>query len=283
MSSWRLDLLPDLISAVLADFKLYWKYYVVAFASIASGIVLLMRRKQVNVSPLSLMIQFSALALLAHMTSLFLAYLGTGFVDWEIKRAASLQRYGTQVGFATCAFGLTALGSRCLVWIQQKNFQMKAGRAAMAAAPIYALALLLVLVPMLRGGKYFLEGRAESRPLAVTALKTLPPGTRVAIVGEEWSSNFAQFAAWIDIPAAQRPIVAAYQTNQIHSDLPHTRSVIAKWMDDQTIDNILMLNSLDLALDLGLPAEPDQLWSRKTGTWQVLRLNRMDRHKLPPF
>ena len=38
--------------------------------------------------------------------SLMLAYLGTGFADWEIARAASLQRYSMHFGFAACATSL---------------------------------------------------------------------------------------------------------------------------------------------------------------------------------
>ena len=52
------------------------------------------------------MLGFVALAMPLHFASLMLADLGTGFADWEIARAASLQRYSMHFGFAACATGL---------------------------------------------------------------------------------------------------------------------------------------------------------------------------------
>ncbi len=282
LSQWRFDLLPDLISGFLRDFAAYWRYYLGVLAVVAAGVGALFTRKRATPAPLTFMCMFAALAMLAHLASLFAAYLGTGFLDWEIKRAHSLQRYSMQIGYTACVVGLTFVAAKALeVALRESPGARVRSSARLAAVPLALLVYgYFVVLPSASIGKYFSRTRAESRPLAVLALKQVAADSRTAVIGDEWSVNIANYVAWRSFSAADRPALVARDNIEERRDLPHAEASIAEWIEDPSIDSILMLNAVDLAIDLRLEHEPDYVWERDTGAWRPLKLDRSNRHEL---
>lgn len=271
LSAWHLDMAGQLAHAIRNDLFDHWQYYGLLIAAIVLGLWRAVRRT-VPPSRLELMLTFAALAAVAHLAFLLLAYVGGGFADWEIARAASLQRYSTQVGFAVCALALIAVAVYSIERFP-RAFQQRAVLAAGAVclACIYAADLLY---PSLQIASGSVRTVVEARALADKALLLTLPRERTALIGQKWSVLLAYYASWADIPAQRRPLIVAKEQGCDREDIERANLRINDWMSDARVDAIVLLDARELAQGLGLQPASDQIWRRKLRQWRVVDLGR---------
>ncbi len=275
LSIWRWDLLTALLVAVVEDVKTFWIYYAMLVSALMAGIAALFRPVSRS-SPIHLMLAVASLGMLGHFASLMAAYLGTGFEEWEIRRAASLQRYTTQFGFSVIAIGFVALATKVLPMLHRVLSAPKLRRrnAFVGFGALAVLYLGLCIYPTLSYARYFYEYQSKSRDPAARALAFIPDAGRVAIIGEEWSVLLARYAS-LDVGLRERPVIVSWDLAWARDHLPLAESRISEWMSDRTVDYILLLDAPDIAVALGLSSERDHLWDRAAGAWRAIDTGRL--------
>lgn len=288
-SEWRFDLLTHLLNGALADVRSYLYYYVlILMTTIAGSITLLrhalLRRSQravpaagnsyavavSNSARLSMALGFVALAMPAHLLSLFAAYLGTGFTEREIIRAASLHRYSTHVGFSMSVFGLTAILAIMLPLLRNRFSRMTPRRWLIGITAAYVLLLAgKVALPSLQYGLYYMDNEAL-RDSAARAAKILPSTDTFAVLGSEWGVNFANYESWRPRDATHGPMMHAWHRMKTADDVEGGRDAFKRWSTDPLIDHIWILDFPLLASELTDLKGRSLVWSRSTGRWRVI-------------
>ena len=269
---WRYDLLGPLFTAVLADFAAFGRYYALLGVVIVAGLVSLWRRDP-SASVPRLMLGFVALAMPMHFGSLMLAYLGTGFADWEIARAASLQRYSMHFGFAACATGLTVAAAWALETARPAFARPASARPViLGVVGIGLVYAVTVLYPTLGYARYHFKDIAPARQLAVAVLARLEPGQQVAVMGGDWAVQFAKYVSWTAFVPTQRSTIGGWELASTRAQRDKARARILEWQTNPLIDVILIIDAQDLAVALELPAAPNHRWSRASGRWTVENL-----------
>ena len=275
---WRFDLLPALLNACWAVVQEHQMFYLLVLAAIALGGYALVGKQQRPMTTIATLIAISGIAFIGHTATLIMAYLGTGFEDWEVRTASSWQRYVSQMGFSSCAAVLLLLFLR--VSRIMRPVANSITRSYLLIAVTAALAYLPVTASAIGTLHYYDRYRDESRRLAIAALKEIPAQSRLAVMGEHWSTNFLLYSAWADIPAASRPWLTAFHRVRTYDEVPEAVNLISQWMSDPSIDCILVLDLADFAPVIGLPAAPDHVRCRVDAQWKVLELGRQTVDKL---
>lgn len=275
---WRLDQLPLLAVACFDVMAASWPFSVLVSLSLVLGVRAMLRRQRDSILTLDLLLALAGLTFLGHAASMAFAYLTFGFEDYEIAGAHSWQRYVGQAGFACCAAVLIAMLSR----LPARGLSVESGRArrVLLLAGIAAIAYVPTVLSAAGTVGFYQRARQESRELAVESLTRIPPHSRVAVLAEDWSRIFVQYSSWAEFDAASRPHVITFSDMQSQIDIPVGQGVISTWMQDSSIDCILLLNVIDFAPVINLPAEPDHLWCRSDDDWQTLDLGRQNLHRL---
>lgn len=288
-SEWRFDLLKDLLSGAFADVRSHFSYYLLILSTLIAGLIALLRltlfHRKTGESPsvadnayammfgrtkLSMMLVFVAFAMPAHLISLLAAYLGTGFTEREIVRAASLHRYSTHVGFAMSVLGLIAISAVVVSYLRVRFNQISSRRWMMAAAAAYVLLLVgKIALPSLQYGLYYLDNEAL-RSVASRVAGVLPPTDTFAVLGSEWGVNFANYESWRPRDKAHGPIMRAWHRMKTADDIAGGREVFKQWLADPAIDHIWVLDFPLLAGELTDLEGRSLVWSRSTGKWRVL-------------
>ncbi len=109
LGEWRLDLLGSFLVSVRADVLSHWPYYGLVSATCAVGFLSLIKRSLIASPTARLLLGFVSVAMSLHVASLVMTYVAVSFLDWEISRALSFQRYSAHVGFSVCVVGLVVL------------------------------------------------------------------------------------------------------------------------------------------------------------------------------
>jgi hypothetical protein len=108
----------------------------------------------------------------------------------------------------------------------------------------------------------------------------LPPHARIAVMGHEWSRIFILYSAWADVDATRRPWVTEYYEVAYRADIPRARARLARWLQNESIDCILILDGADFAASADMPPAPDLVRCAPDKDWRVLELGRRDIHRL---
>jgi hypothetical protein len=266
LRQWHFELLRPFARAVLRDFAEHYVYYLFVFGVVSVGAVALLKPRLIPDRNHRLVLGFASVAMMGHLSSLFLAYFGTGFYESEIARAASLQRYSSQVGFACSVVGIALLA--LAVW----PYARRNKHAKTLSAGLYAVTVaLFVIFPALRQRHYFFSNLGHKRDIAAQALAALPANEHVAVLGDTWPIRFLTYLVWINADASTPTIVDVEMTNY-RSDWSQVRERYESWMTDRNIDDVLLLEEQDFMSDLGIGTHSDALWNRQTG-WRMLDLN----------
>jgi hypothetical protein len=277
LAQWRFDLMDELAVAMLGDFKANYVYYGVVFAVVLCGLLFLLRPQVCPNRNVRVVMGFVSLAMLMHLAALFLAYLGGGFSDDEIVRAASLQRYSTHVGFSACAIGLTVFALGLSRYGRAAAVRSARAWVRPGILVLYSVGLIGGIgVPALRWTRSFQNGLAQTRFFAEDALSAVPKGNRVAIVGEYWSVRLFAYLAQI-LP--QAPEIAAAENIDTAAQWNDARERYAMWTQDPSIANVVLIDAESIAIDLGIGPHSDLIWSRETNQWQILQLHRPDPYR----
>lgn len=271
LSEWRFDLIPQLLKGIVAELKSSAVYYAMLLLTVVAGLVSLVRARFIKNARLSLMLGFLAVALPIHITSVLAAYLGTGFGDVEIVRAASLHRYSTHVGFAACTLGLVTLAWAVLPYARTRFSGLTRKHALALILGLYLIPLgYFVLLPSVRGGSYFLRGFEDLRNTAMRISKTMPADESFVVLGEQWAINFAGYASWNPSAVSHGPSIKGQKIVQSAADLDVARKLLSEWMSDESIDHVWLFNAHLLNVDIGVPDAPNVIWSRASGQWRVV-------------
>ncbi len=273
-AEWRFDLIPALWGGIVDDLRLRYIYYPMVFLTIAAGLVALVRPGFIRNEKLAFMVSFVAIAMPLHWASLLAAYLGTGFAEVEIQRAASLHRYSTHVGFAVCATGWLVLLAEILPRAHAALRRVSARQAAGLTLAVYAVALgFVVLLPGVLMGAYFRKNFEDLRDTAVRIAATLPASDTVVVLGNEWGINFANYASWNPRAERRTAEMVNHKIVMYDADIAPGQQLLSEWMADPSVDHVWMFDAQPLNRLLRLPdAEAENLiWSRSTGTWRTVR------------
>jgi hypothetical protein len=275
LHAWRFDLAEEMVRSIVRDFRTHWIYWPYAGLTVAVGLISLLRRATLSDPTTRLLVGVTSVAMLLHVASLLAAYLGTGFDVLEIRQAACFQRYSSQVGYALCVSGLVAFA--------QKGLAARAGRlpslttAQVTAWGVTACAVLFLALTVRPTLALAVKADRDEqrRKLALEALKTVPGGTRVAVIGDRWSLNFLRYESWVDLRADERPRwIARHQV--VRADTRQSdQALLERWTCDPNIDAILLVDAREFARQSGLNIAPDQIWRRDEHAWRVLRLPRL--------
>jgi hypothetical protein len=278
LGDWRLDLIDDFLVAwweVIGDNLMF---YALSFLAVVAGLRALLRRHGTALTPLALLLGIAGIAFLGHIASLLLAFVGIGFDDWAISSADSMQRYGGQVALASCTAGLLLVATRV---ISSRRFSGTVAKASpLAFAGIALLAYAPTLVAAAGNIRYYEEARKPARHLALTALQTLPPHTRVAVAGEIWPAVFTRYLGWAGFTPATRPLVVAARQIDKWIHVPHSKEIVDGWLQDPAIDCVVLINAIEFAQRYGLAARPDQIWCRNDPRWKTLDLGAHETNRL---
>lgn len=271
VAEWRFDLVRGLLAGALIDIKARSFYYAIVLFTVIAGLVSLVRASAFKNEKLSLMLGFVALAMPIHFLSLFVAYLGTGFNQMEILKAASLHRYSTHVGFATCVFGLVALICLALPYAGNLLSRVTRAQAIALGAGLYAIpACFNILLPGLYAGSSYLKSYQGLRDSAAMVSRVIPAAESVAIIGSEWAMNFASYELWRPAEARRGPLFKGRKISQTDADLSSAMEHLDRWMSDQSIDHIWLFDDKPLNAALGHAQALNVVWSRATGQWRVI-------------
>lgn len=179
---WRFDLLPSLARSAGAEVADHGIYYALLAVMTAMGV----RGWWRMTDRVDRFMALTALIVLGHFATLFLAYMAASFTEAEVAGAASFHRYGTQVGLQVLGAAVLALGCRAA---ERDTGRQAAGRHAPGRWLVAACVMVILAgAPYLHRERndferYFLQ---QGRDLA----DTLPAGSQVGLLG------------WQDLPYA---------------------------------------------------------------------------------
>jgi hypothetical protein len=272
LSQWRFDMLPALLKGMWADYKVEWFYYSLIILTVLAGWGALLSRSLVKHERLAMLLGFVAVAMPIHFASLVMAYLGTGFNEMEIAKAASLHRYSSHIGFAVCTFGMAAIVWAVLRYAANAGIALTTRRVAIAALALYAIPLgLNILLPSVYAGSfYFKNYKGLSDSAAMIAERVIPPHESVAIFGPDWAILFGSYHSWRLTNPALGPVFKDRKIVASAADLPSADQYLKRWMADKSIDHIWLFDAEVLNTALGTEHSRHILWSRSTGTWRVI-------------
>lgn len=276
LTEWRWDLVPALLHGVVADVRQFPGYYALLSTTVAAGVLTFFRPGLVRDRRLGFVLATIALAMMGHFVTVLSAYLGTGnfFSDAEISRAASLHRYSSHVGYATCVVGMLAIGS--FVVRHVRPLLARTGRARNAIVfTIAALVYAGSLVQNVARDAYFevkfaMLFQVPRQAFATEVLRDIPSDSRFAVFSSFWVENFVQYAAWNPGGSRSGPIMIGQSIIESEADLPRARRELSIWMAQDSVDYMVLADARLLNVALGLPADATMLWSRTTGIWQEL-------------
>ena len=276
LAKWSFDLADDLLFAMLKILKTHTTYSVLVLATMAVGLLSLVRRSFIANPTLRLLVGFVSVMMALHVATLFAAYLGSGFEDWMIITASSFPRYTSQVGYAVCITGLFLAAVKCLpiAW----SILSRLPPRAVAATCLLGCALVFLIDTVRPTLAYASTARdqAHRRQFALEALRTIPPGHRLAAAGSKWSVNYLRYVYWVDLDEDERPTlvdrVVFYETDRSCA----MSETLAQWLRNPAIDDVLLVDADDFARRCEQNTAPDQVWRRSSGEWQTIRLARSD-------
>lgn len=265
LAEWRFDLFAAMTRGMWADVVLWWKYYLAVATAIFLGFATIVR----GMSKIRVMLAVLSLAMVAHLVSLVTAYLGTGFYEYEIRKAASLQRYSSQVGFALVTTLLLAASAKVVPLLMR--FRQK----LLIPLSVYGLGVLVWMAwPALVLANWFFTLLQPPKVCAAEAIRRMQPKAHIAVIAPEWSANFVGYLAWSEVDSTHRPYIVARSHLNTVNDLEVAKQRIREWMTDESIDSILLLDANILADEIGLGMLPDALWSRTSRNWIPIDLGR---------
>lgn len=271
LGQWRFDLVPALLSGMWADIKVELYYYLLVLATTGVGWIALFRRPFVANERFALLLSFVGVAMPIHFASLFVAYLGTGFNEMEIAKAASLHRYSSHIGFAVCIFGLILVALAALRYAARLNLRLTAPKAIAVVLGLYALPLgFNILLPCVYAGAFYFKQYKGLSDSAEKIAKLIPPGESVAIFGPDWSILFGSYHTWRPTSATRGPIFKDRKIVASAADLPAADQYLKRWMADESIDHIWLFDAEVLNTALGTPHRRHIIWSRASGHWRVV-------------
>jgi hypothetical protein len=276
LAKWSFDLANELLFAMLKILQTRTTYSVLVLATMAVGLVSLVRRSFIANPTLRLLVGFVSVMMALHVATLFAAYLGSGFEDWMITTASSFPRYTSQVGYAVCVTGLFLLAVKCLpiAW----SILSRLPTRAVAATCLLGCALVFLIDTVRPTLAYASAAReqAHRRQFALQALRTIPPGHRLAAAGSKWSLNYLRYVYWVDLNEEERPTlvdrIVFYETDST-CDMSET---LARWLRNPAIDDVLLVDADTFTRRCEPNVAPDQVWRRSVGEWQTIRLARGD-------
>lgn len=280
LHEWRFDLVHQLLWGLKKEFIAHWFYYTWVIATMALAVATLFRRSLIAHRDTRLLVGFTSLAMLLHVMSLVLAYLGTGFADWEVRTAASFQRYSAHVGYSVTIAGFLAVAPPG-IQLARRAFRGNTRRVALGGTAVLCVLVFVrqVAAPALEFAHSFAP-RWEERRLAAMALRALPPGDHFAVAAPFWSLTMLNYVLSTELRDAERPVLLGEREVELPKDLPLVELDMTRWLADPRLDGILLLDETELGARRGLAAAPDQLWSAHTTRWVALDLGRGSPHQL---
>ena len=206
--NWRFDLFPALLNASWAVVQQHQSFYLLVLLAVALGCYALVAKRRRPLTTIDAMIAISGIAFIGHIATLIMAYLGAGFEEWSVRIASSWQRYASQVGFSCCAAVLL------LAFLRLSAIRLPAALSGTRSYLLIAITAVLAYLPVAASAigtlRFYEKDRDESRRLALAALTEIPAQSRLAVMGELWSTNFLLYSAWAEIPVALRPRLQAF-------------------------------------------------------------------------
>jgi len=273
---WRFDLMREFVRSCLGILRLNLLFYFFGVLALVLGLRAVLSRNRRPPNALELALAISGLALMGHLASLVLAYVSAGFEEWAVQQAFSWQRYASQVGLASSTAALLALGllirNRLRVPVGTKK--SKVAVVLLAAAVAYLPLTLSAKGYML----LYLQHREEPRRLALRALAEVPPGSRIGVLGGDWSLIFMRYSAWVELDPAQRPSVVDAQ--RLGFAEREVLPLFKDWTEDPSFDCVVLIDAVGFAPLVDLAAEPDQFRCKNDQHWHVLALGRTELNNL---
>jgi len=271
LAEWRFDLWPGLLKGIGADLRVWPFYYGLVAATSLFGLAVLLRRSLIANERLAFMLGFVGVAMPIHFASLLVAYLGTGFNEMEILRAASLHRYSSHIGFAACVLGLVAVAA-ALIRRAPRTLALAGKWVAVGALALYAVPFgFNLLMPSILASYHFQKNYQELHDSAENVLRMLPPQDSVAIFGPDWSILFGSYHTWRVSDAAPGPVFKDRKIVVSTADLESAGEYFERWLADGSIDHIWFFDAEVLNTALGLHHARHIIWSRATGEWRVVQ------------
>jgi hypothetical protein len=276
---WRFDLVPALLSSAWSVVIDFWLVYALsAIAILAALYRLLVFRRTSAIQPLQFALAVSGMTLLGHILVTVIAYVTTGFADWEISGAHSWQRYISHVAFSTCA--LTLMAGLCAVPWPWRLFNLSRELRIVLGVGVAVFAYTPMAMSAVGELRYYSAQRQEIRQLSLNSITHLPPHTRVAVMGDEWSRIFFLYSAWADVDATRRPWMTEFFEVANFSGLPKARARLERWLHNESIECVLILDAVDFTASANLPPAPDLVRCAPDGEWRVIELGRRNVHRL---
>jgi hypothetical protein len=272
LGEWHFDLLPGLLRGMGADLHAGPFFYLLLIAATVLGWIVLLRRSVIPDERLALMLAAVGVALPIHFISLCVAYLGTGFSEVEIRRAASLHRYMSHVGFAACVLAMTAVVSFLMRRAAHPGALSAGKGAVIAGLALYALPMgFNVLLPSVFAGSNYLKKYEGLNNSARALSRSLPAQDTVAIFGPDWAINFGGYHMWFAAHGKSGPLLKDRKIVASAADLPRANEKLQQWMADESIHHIWLFDAQVLNAALGHEPARHIIWSRSTGQWRVVQ------------
>jgi hypothetical protein len=194
---WRFDLLGDLAKSSVADVLNFRIYYFAIIALICVGAVSYFTPRLIKDDSDRRLLMVLSLAMLMHLGSLFLAYLGTGFLESEIRRAASLQRYSAHIGYSLFGAACIALLRRVASSVLRLNPSAVKKRVLVAVPVSYLLLACFWIVPTVSFTNSWMKGIYPYRLQAEHAINTYQGKLAVGRLGDRWwAPGYARYLLW---------------------------------------------------------------------------------------